>query len=163
MDQEAVERKQPTGRSDRTGSEFHRCPDGDTPPPLSERTPITRRTRNVALIPGGIFRRLLTKEPVRRDLTGKILSTLVFRLMAALEEAHSAKVNQCLANYRLIHGSAAGELPRTQQQIAGHLGTTREMVANLVREFAIPGPIETRRGLTRILDRQGLASMIADT
>lgn len=117
---------------------------------------------SVALIPGDMFRRLFAEEPVIRDLTVKTLSTLVFRLMAELEEVHSFKLNQRLANLILVHGSAAGELRMTQQQMAGHLGTTREVVARLIREFASAGLIETGRGRTRILNNQGLASMLAD-
>lgn len=116
---------------------------------------------SIALIPGNTFRRLFSTEPVIRDLTVKTLSTLVFRLMAELEEVHSYKLNQRLANLILVHASAAGELHMTQQQIAFHLGTTREVVARLVREFVSAGFVETRRGLTLIKDGNGLADLTA--
>jgi CRP/FNR family transcriptional regulator len=60
----------------------------------------------------------------------------------------------------LIHASAAGELPMTQQQMAQHLGTTREVVARLMGEFVARGYVETGRGLTRVKDAAGLAGVI---
>ncbi len=115
----------------------------------------------VALIPGPLFRELFQKEPAIQDVTVRALSTLVFRLMEELEEVHAYKLDQRLANLLLIHASAAGEVAMTQQQIARHLGTTREVVARLLRDFVARGHVETGRGLTRILDAGGLAGIIA--
>jgi CRP/FNR family transcriptional regulator len=115
----------------------------------------------VALIPGPVFRELFQKEPAIQDVTVRALSTLVFRLMEELEEVHAYKLDQRLANLLLIHASAAGELPMTQQQMAAHLGTTREVVARLMRDFVAQGYVETGRGVTRIKDADGLAKLIA--
>ncbi len=117
---------------------------------------------SIALIPGNTYQRLFSEEPVIRDLTVKTLSTLVFRLMAELEEVHSYKLNQRLANLMLVHASAAGELRMTQQQMAFHLGTTREVVARLMREFVSAGFVETRRGVSVIRDSRGLAGVTAN-
>jgi CRP/FNR family transcriptional regulator len=114
----------------------------------------------VALIPGPVFRDLFQKEPSIQDVTVRALSTLVFRLMEELEEVHAYKLDQRLANLLLIHASAAGELAMTQQQMAAHLGTSREVVARLVRDFVARGYVETGRGMTRIKDAEGLAGLI---
>lgn len=114
----------------------------------------------VALIPGPVFRELFQKEPSIQDVTVRALSTLVFRLMEELEEVHAYKLDQRLANLLLIHASAAGEVPMTQQQIAAHLGTTREVVARLMREFVAQGHVETGRGVTRIVNAEALAKLI---
>ena len=115
---------------------------------------------NVALIPGAVFRELFSREPAIQDVTVRALSTLVFRLMAELEEIHSYKLEQRLANLILVHASAAGELRMTQQQIACHLGTTREVVARLIRELAAAGLVETGRGVLRVRDGCGLSGLI---
>lgn len=113
----------------------------------------------VALIPGPVFHTLFAEEPVIRDLTVRTLSTLVFRLMATLEEVHSCKLNQRLANLLLLHATSAGELRMTQQQMACHLGTTREVLARAMRELVAAGYVETRRGGALIRDATGLAAM----
>jgi CRP/FNR family transcriptional regulator, anaerobic regulatory protein len=49
----------------------------------------------------------------------------------------------------------------TQQAMASHLGTTREVVARLMRAFAAKDIIATQRGMTRILDSARMAELIA--
>lgn len=115
----------------------------------------------VALIPGPVFRDLFQKEPSIQDVTVRALSTLVFRLMEELEEVHAYRLDQRLANLLLVHSSAAGELAMTQQRMAAHLGTSREVVARLMRDFVANGYVETGRGVTRIKDADGLAALIA--
>lgn len=115
----------------------------------------------VALIPGPVFRELFTREPAIQDVTVRALSTLVFRLMAELEQIHSYKLDQRLANLILVHASAEGELRMTQQQIAQHLGTTREVVARLIGELAAAGLVQTGRGRMRVMDAVGLGRVIA--
>jgi CRP/FNR family transcriptional regulator len=49
----------------------------------------------------------------------------------------------------------------TQQQIAAHLGTSREVVARLLGQFVAAGLVATGRGTVRIVDAAGLAALIA--
>jgi len=116
----------------------------------------------LAFLPGPLFRTLFAEEPVIRDLTVGTLATLVFRLMAELEAVHSLKLNQRLANLLLTRASSAGRLAMTQQQLASHLGTTREVVARLLREFVARDYVETRRGLLVIRDVVGLRRVAGD-
>ncbi|HEX5392111.1 MAG TPA: Crp/Fnr family transcriptional regulator [Rhodocyclaceae bacterium] len=116
----------------------------------------------VALIPGPVFRELFALEPSIQDVTVRALSTLVFRLMEGLEEIHSYNLDQRLANLLLTHASSDGRLAMTQQQMAQHLGTTREVVARLMQKFVSCGYLETRRGLVLIIDAIGLSSRIAE-
>jgi CRP/FNR family transcriptional regulator len=81
--------------------------------------------------------------------------------MSELEEIHSYQLDQRLANLLLVHASADGELRMTQQQMAQHLGTTREVVARLMRELVVARYVETGRGVTLIRDAKGLAELIA--
>jgi CRP/FNR family transcriptional regulator len=118
--------------------------------------PATR----VAFIPGPVFRHLFESEPSIQDVTVRALSTLVFRLMAELEEVHAYRLDQRLANLLLVRASSEGELRMTQQQIADHLGTTREVVARLIGEFVARGQIATGRGRVRITDHAGLAARL---
>lgn len=115
----------------------------------------------IAVLPGAVFRTLFAEEPVIRDLTVHALSTLVFRLMAELEDVHAFKLNQRLANLLLTHASSDGELRMTQQQMAFHLGTTREVVARLLREFVALDYVQTRRGVSVIRHAAGLRQVIS--
>lgn len=113
----------------------------------------------VAVIPGPLYRTLFENEAVIRNVTVQALSSLVFRLMAELEQIHSCKLEQRLANFLLRHASGNGTLRMTQREIAAHLGTTREVVARLFRQFVAKKYIETRRGAVVINEPTSLANL----
>ncbi len=116
---------------------------------------------HVALVPGPLYRQLFEREPVIQDLTVRNLSTLVFRLMAELEQLHASPHRQRLALFLLSHAAADGQLRMTQQQLAGHLGTTREVIARLLGEFVHQRLVRTRRGVVEILDAPALRRLAA--
>jgi len=85
------------------------------------------------------------------------LSTLVFRLMSELERVHFYKLEHRLADLILIRASSDGVLRMTQQEIARHLGTTREVVARIMQAFVRQNLVTTRRGATKIKNAAGLS------
>lgn len=113
----------------------------------------------VAVVGGPTYRTLFETEKPIQDLTVKALSTIVFRLMDELEQIHSCRLDQRLAQFLLRHASAAGCLAMTQQEIAGHMGTTREVVARLMADFAAKAWVETTRGRVTVLDPAALTRL----
>lgn len=114
----------------------------------------------VAVIPGPLYRRLFEREATVQDMTVKALSTLVFRLMNELEQIHACTLDQRLANFLLSNVSDDGVLHMTQQALAGHLGTTREVIARLMQRFSAQGAVSTKRGAISVIDAKKLASVI---
>ncbi len=114
----------------------------------------------VAFIPGEIYRKLFAQEPGIQDATVKALSTLVFKLMDALEEVKTCNLEQRLASFLLNNASIDGQLKITQQQLANHIGTTREGIARLMRGLKSTGMVTTTRGVISIKDEVALASLI---
>lgn len=99
----------------------------------------------VAMIPGAEFKTLFECETDIRNMTVQAFSTIVFRLMGELEEIHSSKLDRRIARFLLLHASADGIVPMTQQEIASHLGTTREVIARSLSQLATEGHIQTGR------------------
>lgn len=114
----------------------------------------------VAIIPGPLYRTLFESERAVQDMTVKALSTLVFRLMGELEQIHACTLDQRLANFLLSNASEQGRVEMTQQELAGHLGTSREVIARLMQGFTAQGLVATRRGAVTITDAQGLAELL---
>jgi CRP/FNR family transcriptional regulator len=114
----------------------------------------------VALIPGELYRQLFAQEASIQEITVKALSTLVFRLMDTLEEAQTCNLEQRLARFLLNSASMAGEVRMTQQEIANHLGTTREVVARIMRNLKAEGMLSTRRGVVHVDNEQLLAALV---
>ncbi|MFZ2102895.1 MAG: helix-turn-helix domain-containing protein, partial [Oricola sp.] len=95
-----------------------------------------------------------------QELTVHALSTVVLRLMSELEEIHSHRVDQRLASFLLNQASAEGVVHRTQQEIASHIGTTREVVAKAIGEFSGRRWIESGRGRVKLLQPKLLAALV---
>lgn len=117
-------------------------------------------TTKVAVIPGALFRQLFLSERVIQDITVRALSTLVFRLMHELENVHNYHLDQRLASLLLTHASHDGEIRMTQQKIAQHLGSTREVIARLLKNFVALGFIKTARGCIKIYHLDALEQFI---
>lgn len=115
---------------------------------------------SVALVPGGLYRELFKNEAGIQDVTVKALSTLVFQLMDALEEVKTCNLEQRLARFLLNNASIDGVMKMTQQELANHIGTTREGVARLMQGFKSAGMVSTGRGVIRIKDETSLASVV---
>jgi CRP/FNR family transcriptional regulator, anaerobic regulatory protein len=111
----------------------------------------------LAMIPGPAFKGLFEAEPAIRNMTVQAFSTVVFRLMMELEVVHSYKLDRRLANFLLLHASTDGMVRMTQQEIASHLGTTREVIARALGQLVSAGRIRTGRGQIAIDDPPGLA------
>jgi CRP/FNR family transcriptional regulator len=86
---------------------------------------------------------------------------LVYRLMAELEQIHASNQKQRLAQFILHHATSDGALRMTQEQIARHLGTTREVIARLVQELVAARLITSMRGRIEIRDLFGLRRVVA--
>ena len=114
----------------------------------------------VAFIPGDTYRKLFATEPGIQDTTVKALSTLVFKLMDALEEVKTCNLEQRLARFLLNNASIEGELKTTQQELANHIGTTREGIARLMQGLKAEGLVTSSRGIINIKDEASLASLI---
>ncbi|MCU7873655.1 MAG: Crp/Fnr family transcriptional regulator [Candidatus Thiodiazotropha sp. (ex Lucinoma borealis)] len=115
---------------------------------------------SVDIIPGPLYRQLFEREASVQDLTVKALSALVFRLMNELEQVHACNLDQRLANFILINATEEGVLKMTQQALAGHLGTTREVIARLMQGFVAEGVVSTRRGAITLTDAAKLSTMV---
>lgn len=120
----------------------------------------TEQPTTVTVVPGRLYRALFETEPAIQDLTVRTLSTLVFRLMAELDHVHACTVEQRLGNFLLVRASGKGEVRMTQQAIADHIGTTREVVARLTSRLAARGLIATGRGRITLLQRSALAHLV---
>ena len=110
----------------------------------------------VMVIPGPLYRSLFHTEPAIQDMTVRTLSTLVFRLMGELNDVHGLTVQQRLARFLLTRSNQQNVLRMTQQQIAQHLGTSREVIARQLLELAANHLIATGRGQLTLLDTNGL-------
>jgi len=102
------------------------------------------------MIPAKDFRSLLfTYEEMRAFVFGAMSQRLV-TILELISEVVFMKMDERLFDY-LVEKSQDGVLSMTHQQIANDLGTAREVVSRLLKDFEKEGKIVLSRGRIRLI------------
>ena len=113
-------------------------------------------------IPRDTFDDMIAKSGEFRRFVFTAFSTRVTNLFRIIEEVAFSRMDIRLA-HKLVELSHGGpSVPATQAQLAGELGTAREVVSRILAEFHRRGWIEPSRGNIAILDRTGLERLAAE-
>ncbi len=110
-----------------------------------------------SIVPASVFRELYTREPALQRFTFDALSGRLFEFMGILEEVVSLDLEHRLATFLLRKADAGSRVQMSQETIANHLGTAREVVSRLLRGLVARRFIRTGRGHVEIVDRPPLA------
>lgn len=111
------------------------------------------------VVPESTFRQLLD-EPGFRDFTVGVLAGRVFELMRTLEELGTLHMEQRVASFVLQQADPTGVVRITQERLAAHLGTAREVVFRALRSLVARKAVTTGRSTVRILDRGLLNDLV---
>ncbi len=118
-------------------------------------TPVTLYS-----LPCDHFRHLLSKYPALSEATLTYLAGRVRQLSETAKELALHPVRARLAHFLLsqAHGSTHRHHTRrwTQEEIASHIGTVRDVVGRTLRAFIREGLIQRERGQLVIRDRERL-------
>ena len=116
----------------------------------------------VAVIPALVYRELFETEPAVQRFTINIMSSRVLHLMTMLTQAVSFGVEARLAALLLRKMDDNGTVPMSQEVLAGHLGTAREVVTRSLRSLVAQNMVATRRGAVEVLNAESLSSLISE-
>jgi CRP/FNR family transcriptional regulator, anaerobic regulatory protein len=107
----------------------------------------------------GEVRRWTDLYPVWRNYIFSLISDRLGDVISVVEEIAFRRVDRRLASYLLQHSITAptGEIRITHQAIASDLGTSREVVSRILKDFEHQGLISVTRGSIHLNDRSGLA------
>jgi len=114
------------------------------------------------IIPCERLRQIMRRHPSVALVVLKRLASEVRRLSDMVEGLALHTVRTRLARFLLAR--ADGTLPPrrwTQEEIAGQIGTVREIVGRTLRQLASDGLIRRERGRITIVDREGLGEEAA--
>jgi len=110
---------------------------------------VTLSDCDVILIPAPDFRRLMGSSMEMREFVFKVLADRLSSVMALVEEVTFARMDERLMDY-LVEKSDNGKLVTTHQKIASDLGTSREVVSRLLKDFERKGRLTLSRNLIQI-------------
>ena len=113
---------------------------------------VTETDTTLLLLPSADFQALLG-EAAFRDFVFQLFSERIADLMQLIEEVAFRKLDQRLAALLLGKGQ---RLHITHQQLADELGSVREIVSRLLKNFAAQGLVALSREQIEILDPAGL-------
>ncbi len=137
-------------------------PSAFTPHPNSPASAAAVTDATVLSISQQEFQRVVSETPdialvVLRDLSQKLQ-----KLVALSYDLGLRSVRGRLAKFLLENIGPNGSLPRrwTQQQIAAHIGTAREVVSRTLRQFSKAGIITTERQRITIVNPDALEKFI---
>ena len=114
----------------------------------------------VAIISGDVYRELYLAEPSLQRFTFATLSTRLFELMTLLQETASLGLEQRVAAFLLRRSGNGQVLETTHEQVAHHLGSSREVVSRILRSLARSGSIRLSPGSVAIVDTEKLRSTV---
>ena len=110
----------------------------------------------VAIIPGDVYRRLFAAEAAVQSFTFDTLSGRLFELMQLMEETASQGLEARVAAFLLRRSKGEDSIAITQEQIARHLATSREVVSRVPRALVARRLIETSPGYIALTDPAAL-------
>lgn len=89
------------------------------------------------------------------------VSTRLYSLLATLEQAIRLPLKGRLITLLLRMDGAEGEVRLSQQKIAAHLGSSREVISRLLKSLSAEGLVEVSYGKVAIVDRAALENRIS--
>lgn len=121
-----------------------------------------RTLTRFAVIPSAVYKRIHQTEKAVQEFTFDVLSARVFDLMSTLEDVATLPLDRRLANFILKKSNPNLRLIMSQEEIASHLGTAREVVTRNLRSLEDAGMIRVTRGSTEIVSMDRLRSFICE-
>lgn len=136
-----------------------------------QRYPATAIVENdhpvcAAILPPGHFHRWVHEHEVVRDYVFQMMSQRIADMMALIEEITFGKMDNRIAHFLIEKFTGEGTFLRsihiTHEQIADELGTAREVVSRLLKEFEKSGALELGRGRVRMTNERLLRAFAGE-
>jgi CRP/FNR family transcriptional regulator len=112
---------------------------------------VTATKTKVLLLPAGVFRQLLDGHSELQLYVYTMLSQRLTTIMALIEEIVFNRLDRRLFDY-LLERSENNFVAKTHQSIANDLGTSREVISRLLKDFTHKGIVRGERNVIEILD-----------
>lgn len=112
----------------------------------------------VYVVPGGAFRRMLRRHIPLQEFIFDVMSERLVEMMTVVEEVAFWRVDLRLAN-RLLEETTPPKAPvvkTTHAELAIELGSAREVISRILKEFERQGLVALVRGKVEVLSRKML-------
>lgn len=110
------------------------------------------------VVPTADVERWMTESTEWRHYVFGLVSERLANIMTVVDEVVFQRVDRRIASHLLKHAdeTSSDTIKITHQELAADLGTSREVVSRLLKEFEVAGCISVSRGAIALQDRQRL-------
>jgi len=113
-------------------------------------------TAEAILIPAAAFRDWVARHALWRDFLFDLLAQRLSSVMAIVEEVAFRRLDYRIAAFLLEQSRRQNPIALTHQEIAAELGSSREVISRILKDFAGEGLIKTGRGIIEVTAVDGL-------
>ncbi len=128
-------------------------------------TACVEQTTQAVVFPAHVFRHWVATQEIVREFVFTSLARRMADVMSLIDEISFRKLDARLAGFLLSRftgqGTAVRVLHLTHEQIAVELGSAREVVSRLLKEFERCGAISLARGRVYLRDESWLDKVAA--
>lgn len=126
---------------------------------------VAEEDTEAVVFPAGIFRTWVAVDERVRQFVFETLATRMASVLSLVEEITFNKMDRRLAEYLKTkfcnEGRPVRVIQATHEHIAGELGSAREVISRLLKEFEREGAIELARGRILLRDADILQKLKA--
>jgi len=108
-------------------------------------------------LPFAAFQKALHGSQGFREFVFGAYSDRVTELLMLIDSISFGRIDRRLAVHLLEHADAEGELKLTHQELARDLGTAREVISRMLKDFERRGMVLLGRGRISLQDRSALS------
>ncbi|NOZ74301.1 MAG: Crp/Fnr family transcriptional regulator [FCB group bacterium] len=124
---------------------------------------VVEKPSTALIIPANYIRAWMSRYPAWQDFVFRLISRRLGNIISVVEEVTFRRMDQRLAEYLGQNFTQKGSaLSMTHQDIADELGTAREVISRLLKEFEQSRIVELQRGLIRLIDRKRLTRLASE-
>ena len=122
-------------------------------------TATVEEDAEVLILSVPVFKKWMQENHELQKFVYKLLSERLVSVMTLIEEIVFHKMDERVAEFLLENGEGVNLLSITHDRIAMELGTAREVVSRIMKDFQRKGWIEMSRGKVKILKRDSLENL----
>ena len=113
------------------------------------------------VIPAAVYQRIMEESAPVSNYTNELMASRFSEVMWLMEQVMWKSLDKRVADFLLEEAAIEGtsELKLTQEIIANHLGTHREVITRMLRYFQSEGMVKLSRGAVAILDERKLEAL----
>lgn len=117
---------------------------------------VTETEVEALVLPAPQAKKWMALDEVWRGFVFELVARRLGEVISVVEDLAFYRMDRRIAAYLLAMSLHDERLSITHQQIAADLGTSREVVSRIIKEFASRGLLLTARGSIELRDRQAL-------